>query len=237
MLVICPNHNHEDLTYKKDYDVNTLDKNAREIIMQIKMHHKDELRNELCNNITLNKTKNLSDVSDLEIDEIAALKMENELLRQLNTELQARNSLLDKIVENVDDIAKDPRPGIGETTDDYEDYEILVEGNLEEENENPKSLNFTGSIKKSSAMWTKDATLSLLSLYEANIEKLDHTNKKIKLWNSISLGLKSIDLQYSSDQVKWKMNALLSKYKSCFDNNSRADVIIKPLIIMMLLMR
>ncbi|KAH0534607.1 hypothetical protein KQX54_005832 [Cotesia glomerata] len=27
---------------------------------------------------------------------------------------------------------------------------------------------------------------------------------------------------YSSDQVKWKMNALLSKYKSCFDNNSRS---------------
>lgn len=85
MLVIYPNHNHEDLTSKKEYDVNTLDENAREMIMQIKMHHKYELRNELCNNITLKKTKNLSDVSDLEIDEIAALKMENELLRQLNT--------------------------------------------------------------------------------------------------------------------------------------------------------
>ncbi|KAH0568003.1 trihelix transcription factor GT-3b-like isoform X1 [Cotesia glomerata] len=121
-----------------------------------------------------------------------------------------------------DDFAKDPRPEIGETTDDYEAYEILDESYLEEENEKPESLHFTGSIKKSSAMWTKDATLSLLSLYEANVEKLDHANKKTKLWNTISLGLKSIDLQYSSDQVKWKMNALLSKYKSCFDNNSRS---------------
>ncbi|XP_046627347.1 uncharacterized protein LOC124308572 [Neodiprion virginianus] len=99
MLVTCPKYQHENLTSKTCYDVNTLDENARKIITQIKLFHKEELRSELCNNITLNNSKNISDVTDFELDETSSFKMENELLRQLNAELQARNNLLDKLVE------------------------------------------------------------------------------------------------------------------------------------------
>lgn len=104
MLVICPKHHQENLTSNLDYDLNTLDENARKVIAQIKLFQKEELRNELCQNLTLNASKNLSEVSDLDIDEVTTLRMENELLRQLNSEIQARNKLLETLM------CKDDRP-------------------------------------------------------------------------------------------------------------------------------
>lgn len=88
MFVICPIHHMDKLTSKSEYDLNTVDENARKIITQLKLLYKEELRNELCNNLSLNISKNNSDASEIqETDEINTLKMENELLKQLNTEL------------------------------------------------------------------------------------------------------------------------------------------------------
>lgn len=44
-------------------------------------------------------------------------------------------------------------------------------------------------------VWTKNATITLLSLYEANLHKIDHKNKKTKLWNAISESLHAFDIK------------------------------------------
>jgi hypothetical protein len=99
MFVICPKHRLDNLTSKSDYDLNLLDTNARKIITQIKLFEKEELRNELCTSLSLNNSKNTSDVSETsEVDDLTTIKLENELLKQLNAELQARNKLLDSLV-------------------------------------------------------------------------------------------------------------------------------------------
>lgn len=79
-----------------------MDENARKIITQLKLFYKEELRNDLCNNLSLNISKNNADVSEIqETDEINTLKIENELLKQLNTELQERNKLLNNLVNTA----------------------------------------------------------------------------------------------------------------------------------------
>lgn len=108
MLVICPNHKSDILTYKNNVDLNTLDDNAREIIAQIKLHHKEELRSELCNNLSFNSSKNNHDTTDTnELDELSMLKMENELLKELNAELKDKNKLLNGIVNKANNIVND----------------------------------------------------------------------------------------------------------------------------------
>lgn len=102
MLVICPQHQVDNITNSSKVDLNTLDENARQIIAQIKLHHKEELRNDLCHNLSLNSTKNNQDASETaELNEVTTLRMENELLKELNNELQARNKLLDNIVSKA----------------------------------------------------------------------------------------------------------------------------------------
>lgn len=82
MLVICPQHHADHLTSKSDFDLNTRDENARKIITQLKLFYKEELRNDLTNNLSLNASKNTSELSETqELDELNALKMENELLK------------------------------------------------------------------------------------------------------------------------------------------------------------
>lgn len=103
MLVICPKHRQDHITQKSEYDLNALDNNARKIIAQIKLFEKEELRNELCHNLTLNSLKNNSVASESpDQDELSTVKMEYKLLRQLNTELQTRNKMLDNIIANKD---------------------------------------------------------------------------------------------------------------------------------------
>ncbi|CAG5090620.1 Protein of unknown function, partial [Cotesia congregata] len=113
MLVICPKHHQDNLTVKLDYGLNMLDENARKIITQVKLYEKEDLRSELCNNLSLNQSKNLSDISALDLDELATTKMENELLRQINVKLQARNKF---------------------------DYASIVKNNLQPKPEIPKIL-------------------------------------------------------------------------------------------------
>ncbi|XP_066585445.1 uncharacterized protein [Prorops nasuta] len=77
--------------------------------------------------------------------------------------------------------------------------------------------------KKESAIWDDQAILALLGLYEANMNLLDHPKKKVKLWEIISQDLnKSFGIEMSKDQIRWKWNSLLKKYKECVDNNLKS---------------
>lgn len=49
-LVICRNHCQDDLTLKSGHHVHTLDENERKELL----FGKGELRNDLCNNMSLN---------------------------------------------------------------------------------------------------------------------------------------------------------------------------------------
>ncbi|KMQ85534.1 hypothetical protein RF55_15858 [Lasius niger] len=110
-----------------------------------------------------------------------------------------------------------------EVFDDDANHQCQVEEYATKVHENSgvtKEMSF-----KQNAVWTKNATLTLLSLYEANLHKVDHKNKKIQLWTTISAGLYSFDIKMSPDQVRWKINALIKKYKESLhgtgSNNAR----------------
>ncbi|XP_063377872.1 nuclease SbcCD subunit C-like [Cydia fagiglandana] len=71
------------------------------------------------------------------------------------------------------------------------------------------------------AVWTTSATLTLLKLYEANIEMVETPKKKTRLWVAISDNLKSYNIEMTPDQVRWKINALTKKYKQAVDSGQK----------------
>ncbi|XP_063821565.1 uncharacterized protein LOC135071713 [Ostrinia nubilalis] len=71
---------------------------------------------------------------------------------------------------------------------------------------------------KQSIVWTKNSTITLLSLYETKMSMLDNPKKKSKMWTSIAEELKAMGIEVTPDQVRWKINALTKKYKDCIDN-------------------
>ncbi|XP_026494930.2 uncharacterized protein LOC113399880 isoform X1 [Vanessa tameamea] len=73
------------------------------------------------------------------------------------------------------------------------------------------------NVEKASAVWTYSATLKLLKLYENKLEMLETPKKKTRIWNAISESLKDYNIEMTSDQVRWKINALTKKYKQCVD--------------------
>ncbi|KYN05232.1 hypothetical protein ALC62_03874 [Cyphomyrmex costatus] len=75
--------------------------------------------------------------------------------------------------------------------------------------ENEMTLSEKNDIKKSNAVWNKYSILAVLSLYEANLHMLDNPKKKTKVWTAIS-------------DIRWKINALMKKYKKCVDNNAKS---------------
>ncbi|KAJ0180376.1 hypothetical protein K1T71_003780 [Dendrolimus kikuchii] len=75
---------------------------------------------------------------------------------------------------------------------------------------------------KQNIIWTKNATLMLLSLYETKIHMLDNPKKKSKMWMSIAEELRSLNVEVTTDQVRWKINALTKKYKDCRDTGQGA---------------
>lgn len=98
-LVICPEHNHLDLT--SNYDEDLLDENARKIVAQIKLNEKDKTTQELQKSIMINNSgdQDKLNVTMIEDDEILQrVKTENNLLRQLNTQLMDKNDLLKELV-------------------------------------------------------------------------------------------------------------------------------------------
>ncbi|XP_045510619.1 uncharacterized protein LOC123705689 isoform X2 [Colias croceus] len=110
---------------------------------------------------------------------------------------------------------------------DGEDNSILFVHNYDNENkENHEKQVFNNEESEvnnsllSDAVWTKQATMAMLSLYEANIQMLMDIGKKSRVWKKISEGLKDLCIQVTADQVKWKFNRLNNKYKECIDNNN-----------------
>ncbi|XP_043286915.1 uncharacterized protein [Venturia canescens] len=92
----------------------------------------------------------------------------------------------------------------------------------------PTDSNGTENVKNQSIenkqvkVWTKQSTLALISLYEANIPLADTPYRKKKVWEAISTGLQRYGIEVNSDQVRWKMNSLFKKYKECVDNNAKS---------------
>lgn len=97
MLVTCAAH-QLDITSKSKFENIDLCDDARNIIAYTKMFEKDRVREELRQNISLNKTREsmLMDETVIE-DELAMLKVENDLLKELNLELKEKNELLREI--------------------------------------------------------------------------------------------------------------------------------------------
>ncbi|XP_071629089.1 uncharacterized protein [Temnothorax longispinosus] len=90
-------------------------------------------------------------------------------------------------------------------------------------NENLSTETCNTHVNKQPAVWDKNTTLALLSLYEMKIEMLDHPKRKTKIWEAISTDLQeNFGIQMTTDQVRWKMNALIKKYKECVDNNCKS---------------
>ncbi|XP_039305491.1 uncharacterized protein LOC105207085 isoform X2 [Solenopsis invicta] len=72
------------------------------------------------------------------------------------------------------------------------------------------------------AIWNKQSTLALLSSYEMNLNKADNAKKKTKIWTAITEGLQELGIKVTNDQVRWKINSLIKKYKECVDNNAKS---------------
>ncbi|KAJ0180378.1 hypothetical protein K1T71_003782 [Dendrolimus kikuchii] len=72
--------------------------------------------------------------------------------------------------------------------------------------------------EKHSAVWTNDATSTLLKLYESKLEMLETPKKKTRIWQAISDKLKEHSIEMTPDQVRWKINALTKKYKQCINS-------------------
>ncbi|CAG9783588.1 unnamed protein product [Diatraea saccharalis] len=75
---------------------------------------------------------------------------------------------------------------------------------------------------KQSILWSKNSTATLLSLYEAKMSICDNLKKKSKMWTSIAEELKAMGIEVTSDQVRWKINALTKKYKDSIDSGQGA---------------
>ncbi|XP_064071572.1 uncharacterized protein LOC113399880 isoform X2 [Vanessa tameamea] len=80
-----------------------------------------------------------------------------------------------------------------------------------------ESDSYVNNILQDGAVWTYSATLKLLKLYENKLEMLETPKKKTRIWNAISESLKDYNIEMTSDQVRWKINALTKKYKQCVD--------------------
>ncbi|XP_071642136.1 uncharacterized protein [Temnothorax longispinosus] len=108
--------------------------------------------------------------------------------------------------------------------DDAAQHSCFVGQEVFMDNENNLfAENITITLDKQPAVWDKNATLALLSLYEAKKDMLDHPKKKTKIWEAIAVGLQQdFGIQMSADQVRWKINALIKRYKQCVDNNSKS---------------
>ncbi|KAJ8725492.1 hypothetical protein PYW08_003675 [Mythimna loreyi] len=107
------------------------------------------------------------------------------------------------------------------------DYCILEEAsqdNLEicENTSDINTLNTEAKIndgtEKPCAVWTSNATTTLLKLYENKLEMLETPKKKTRIWIAISQSLNEYGIEMSPDQVRWKINALTKKYKQCVDS-------------------
>ncbi|XP_013182301.1 PREDICTED: uncharacterized protein LOC106128449 [Papilio xuthus] len=76
----------------------------------------------------------------------------------------------------------------------------------------------TNETGKHNIIWTRNATLLLLNLYESKIHMIDNPKRKSKMWISMAEELKALNIEVTPDQVRWKINALTKKYKDSIEN-------------------
>lgn len=78
MFVVLGTHDVESITSKNDFENIELSEDARKIITQTKLYEKDKIKEDLQNNISLNKTRDamLLDETVIE-DELALLRVDN----------------------------------------------------------------------------------------------------------------------------------------------------------------
>ncbi|GBP41580.1 hypothetical protein EVAR_34012_1 [Eumeta japonica] len=100
MFVVRSAHNVDSITSKNDCQNIELNEDARKIITQTKLYERDKLKEEFQQNISLNKTRESMLLDETLInDELAVLKVENDLLKQLNKELTDKNEILKEFAD------------------------------------------------------------------------------------------------------------------------------------------
>ncbi|KAK0084581.1 hypothetical protein PV326_006214 [Microctonus aethiopoides] len=96
-----------------------------------------------------------------------------------------------------------------------------TDDNLDEEPGDPEYSSSSNNQQKCT-LWTRQATLTMLSLYEANLHLIKNSGNKTTAWKQISEGLKGFNIQMTENQVRWKFDRSNSKYKECLDNNRQS---------------
>ena len=97
VLIIYPDHPNEALTSNIPYGA--LSSDARQIIAQIKLSTKEQIEQKIISEINLEKiNKTHNEIVYEDYSEIESLKIENQLLKQLNMELQDKNRILNELL-------------------------------------------------------------------------------------------------------------------------------------------
>ena len=93
-LIICPDHENTNLTSNLNEDIDSISEKDRFIIAQIKSIEKSKIKQDILNEISNKTQKGHNDTFIEDKTENETLKIENEILRQLNAELIDKNLLL-----------------------------------------------------------------------------------------------------------------------------------------------
>ena len=96
-LIICQNHPNMVLTSNLAYG--ELNREAKKFIAQIKLTTKEQIKQEIISEINLEKNNKQKGLNDTVFEDYSeALKIENQLLKQLNNELQDKNKVLNQLI-------------------------------------------------------------------------------------------------------------------------------------------
>ena len=99
-LIICQDHPNVALTSNLPYD--ELSSEAKQLIAQIKLTTREQIKQEVISEINLekhnNNQKGHNDTVYEDYSELESLKIENQLLKQLNNELQDKNRILNELL-------------------------------------------------------------------------------------------------------------------------------------------
>ena len=99
-LIICQDHPNVALTSNLPYD--ELSNEAKQLIAQIKLTKREQIKQEIISEINQekhnNNQKGHNDTVYEDYSELESLKIENQLLKLLNNELQDKNRILNELL-------------------------------------------------------------------------------------------------------------------------------------------
>ena len=99
-LIICQDHPNVTLTSNLPYA--ELSNEAMQLITEIKLETREQVKQEIIKEVNLEKLnkkqKRLNDTVFEDYGEIEIPKIENQLLKQLNNELQDKNTILNELL-------------------------------------------------------------------------------------------------------------------------------------------